>query len=98
VIATSLTPGDRDTNGNHARNTTLRRLEESWRLNRPEEAVVVGRVPRAEDAAEKVSQEGASASRLWLGELPEPGKARPPLPGKLCQETYVRVFIPVSPK
>jgi hypothetical protein len=97
-VVKDLMFGDRDTNGNHSRNTTLRRLEESWRLNRPEEAVVVGRVPRAEDAAEKVSQEGASASRLWLGELPEPGKSRPPLPGKLCQETYVRVFIPVSPK
>ena len=97
-IMKDLMFGDKDTNGNHARNTTLRRLEDSWRLSRPEEAVVVGRVPRAEEAAEKVSQGGASASRLWLGQLPESGEPRPPLAGKLCQETYVRVFIPVTPK
>jgi hypothetical protein len=97
-IMKSLMFGDRDTNANHAHNATLRRLEQSWRLNRPEEAVVVGRVPHAEDVAEKVSEDGASASRVWLGELPEPGKPRPPLVGKLSQETYVRVFIPVAPK
>jgi hypothetical protein len=94
----SLMFGDKDSNGGHARNMTLRRLEESWRLNRPEEAVVVGRVPRAEDAAETVSLGGASPSRLWLGQLPDSGEQRPPLAGKLCQETYVRVFIPVATK
>jgi hypothetical protein len=44
--------------------------------------------------AEEVSQDGVSATRLWLGHLPGEGN-REPLKGYLSQETYVRIYIPV---
>lgn len=90
--------GDKDTGGSHARNSTLRYLDESWRLTRPGEAIVVGRLARLEEGAEQVSQDPASPSRLWLGQLPKPGETRPFLPGKMTQEAYVRIFIPVTTK
>jgi hypothetical protein len=95
-IMKDLMFGFKDTSANHPHNATLRHLDESWRLNRPDEAVVVGQLARLEQAGEQVSQDPASPSRIWLGQLPEPGKARPPLPGKMTQEAYVRIFIPVT--
>jgi hypothetical protein len=97
-IVKDLMFGEKDTGGNHARNTTLRYLDESWRLNRPGEAIVVGRLPRLEEGAEQVSQNPVSPSRIWLGQLPEVGKPRPALAGKMTQEAYVRIFIPVITK
>lgn len=77
------------------RNTTLRSLDQYWRLGHKDEVIVLGRVARADGQAEQVSASAASPSRLWLGALPAAGQARPPLLGTLAQETYVRIFIPV---
>ena len=55
-----------------------------------------GRVARQEGPAEKVTQDPASPSRLWLGQLPGPGKERPALNGTMTQETYVRLYLPVK--
>jgi hypothetical protein len=98
MLMKDLMFGQKDTAANHPRNTTLRYLDESWRLNRPDEAVVVGTLNRLEESAEKVSQDPGSPSRIWLGQLPEPGKPRPTLAGKMTQEAYVRIFIPVTTK
>jgi hypothetical protein len=58
-----------------------------------------GRVnPRAgEGQAEKITQDGVSPSRLWLGAAPGSGRSRPTLAGSMTQRTYVRVYIPVPP-
>jgi hypothetical protein len=89
-------------------NAGLRSLDQTWRLRhlpeypapeRPRfraEAILVARTPMLVDRAEAVTAHGASPSHLWLGELPAPGVGRPDLPGYITQETYLRVFIPVS--
>jgi hypothetical protein len=87
---------------NRMRNSALRQFDQSWRLKRADEVIVVGRAatgvaPDKLSPAEKVAQDGVSASRLWLGKLPTPKEARPPLAGLMLQETYVRVFLPVAP-
>jgi hypothetical protein len=93
---------------NAAPNAGLRSLDQTWRLRplseyppplRPryrDEAILVARAPMIVDRAEAVTEHGASASHLWLGELPAPGARRPDLPGYITQETYLRVFIPVT--
>jgi hypothetical protein len=86
-----------DGNTGHPFNSTLRYLDATWRMQRGDELVVLGRVPRQVAAAEQVSQDAASPTRLWLGQVPAPGEARRPLAGKLSQETYVRAFLPVPP-
>jgi hypothetical protein len=82
------------------RNSQLRALDESWRLSEThkEEVILVGRTSFVEGDAEGVSKNDISPSRLWLGVLPDSGKARKDLDGKLSQETFVRVFIPVTPR
>jgi hypothetical protein len=82
-----------------APNASLRRLDQSWRVgeDRPEQAILVLRIATRESPAEEMTQSPESPSRLWLGELPTGGAARPALQGTLKQETYVRVFIPVKP-
>jgi hypothetical protein len=90
---------DKNSN-NRLRNSSLRQFDQSWRLKRADEVIVVGRASTGSDkltAAEKVAQDGVSATRLWLGKLPTPREARPPLVGMLSQETFVRVFLPVAP-
>jgi hypothetical protein len=81
-------------------NASLRRLDQSWRINpdRPEQAILVLRMPTREGPAEAMTRSGSSPSRLWLGELPTAGGRRPAVNGTLKQETYVRVFIPVRTK
>ncbi len=95
-----------DNLGQGNRNSTLRYLDERWRLD-PEnkaEAILFGQaVPAAGTfavgRAEDVSNGGLSASKLWLGALPGSGARRPDIEGTLSQQTYVRVYIPVnSPK
>jgi hypothetical protein len=91
--------------GGANRNSSFRYLDQSWRLkpspvagNRQawrDEVILVGRVVSQEGPAEKVSNDGISPSRLWLGSLP--GESRTALAGVLSQETYVRIFIPVVP-
>jgi hypothetical protein len=83
-----------------APNASLRRLDQSWRVSsdRPEQAMLVLRIPTREGPAEQMTRAASSPSRLWLGELPTSGKRRPDVNGTLKQETYVRVLIPVKVK
>src|SRR5262249_48188885 len=89
---------------NATRNSTVRHLDQSWRLVRAgqsaqrDEVILVGRpVASGDTGAEAAAVDPANPSRLWLGALPDKkNKQRPPLSGTLAQETYVRVFIPVN--
>jgi hypothetical protein len=87
-----------DANADH--NSQLRSLDESWRLKEShrEEVILIGRTAYVEGKAEDVSKNDVSASRLWLGGLPDSGKPRKDLEGTLSQETFVRVYIPVTPR
>jgi hypothetical protein len=83
------------------RNSTLRPLDQRWRLDRDnnDEVILFGRaVPPAAQTdtgpAEDVMKHGLSPTRLWLGTLPGQG-SRSTLPGTLSQETYVRVYMPM---
>ncbi len=88
-------------------NSGLRTLDLGWRIQgvhtftaREEprfldEAILVGRVVQTPAAAETVTLSGVSPTRLWLGTLPGEGE-REPLQGFLGQDTYVRIYIPVS--
>jgi hypothetical protein len=87
-------------------NSGLRYLDQSWRL-RPvvgagqssayrEEVVLVARTAPVREQAETVAREGGAPTRLWLGQLPGKGSARPPVSGILTQETYLRVYVPVK--
>jgi hypothetical protein len=89
--------------GNEAtteRNSQLRTLDQSWRLKEThrEEVILVGRTAYVEGNSEDVSKNDVSASRMWLGGLPDAGKARKDLDGTMTQETFVRVYIPVTPR
>ncbi len=90
-------------------NSGLRTIDQSWRLQpQPtypvagggahyrDEVILVARTALLSDRAGPVEESGVSPTRLWLGALPGPGKERPPLPGYLNQETYVRAYIPVA--
>jgi hypothetical protein len=87
----------------NAKNSSLRYLDERWRLDKDntKEAILFGAAAppagsASEGKAEDMSQSGLSASKLWLGALPGEGKARSAIQGTLSQETYVRVYIPVK--
>jgi len=85
------------------RNHSFRRLDQSWRLSserwqRPgltREAILFARLPQTVGQAQQ--DNGGSGAALWLGELPGEGRTRPPLPGSLTQDTYLRVYLPVTP-
>ena len=79
------------------RDSALRYLDQSWRQNLKDVAILYGRVATQDGPAEAVTQNAATPTRLWLGQLPGPGEKRPRLDGMLIQETYVRVYIPVPP-
>ncbi len=83
---------DKPTSTRH--NSGLRHLDQTWRLT-DREVILFGRVKRQEKAAESMTQDPLSPTRLWLGQLPKAGGSRPALNGTLSQETYVRIFIPV---
>jgi hypothetical protein len=92
-------------------NSGLRSYDQSWRLRPQEnvggrdgrrsayrdEAILVARTRSLSDRAEQVTQDGVSASRLWLNHLPGTGAERPALSGSIHQETFVRLYIPVRP-
>jgi hypothetical protein len=92
-----------DNAGQNTRNSSLRFLDEKWRLD-PRYAVEATLFARAvppsdvgsEGSAEAMSKSGLSASKLWLGRLPGEGKPREAIDGTLSQETYVRIYIPVK--
>jgi hypothetical protein len=90
------------------RNHSLRRLDQSWRLSTSRwsgrsgmtrEAILFGRLARASGSAEGLTagRDPRLPSYLWLGEVPGEGKTRPALPGTLTQDTYLRVYLPVTP-
>src|SRR5262249_49611178 len=85
-------------NTGQSKNVALRELDESWRLKLKNEVILFGRLPQAQDQAEKLTEDATSPSRLWLGQLPAPNTKRPSLQGTLKQDTYVRVFLPLKPK
>ncbi len=73
-----------------------RSLNESWRIASTREAILIGRVAPQNARAEEIAAGVACPTRLWLDRLPKEGGSRPTLPGKLTQDTIVRVFIPVQ--
>jgi hypothetical protein len=88
---------------NHAQ----RRLDESWRLHEEwrgkatvREAILVGRLQSARGSAETLETENDPRlpTHLWLGALPGSGQGSLSVSGTLTQDTYIRVFLPVTPK
>jgi hypothetical protein len=79
-----------------ARNASLRRLDQSWRLSpdNRDEVLVVGRVAPPIGPAEEALTGPSAASKLWLKGLP--GSEREPIPGRARQETWVRFYIPIK--
>jgi hypothetical protein len=77
-----------------ARNASLRRLDQSWRLSAEnrDEVIVVGRAAPPPGPAEEVLTGPNAAAKLWL--KGPPGERRP-IPGTARQETWVRFFLPV---
>ncbi len=91
--------------GGQQPNSGLRRFDEGWRIQSVgegqqrryrDEAILVARTPTRSNWAETVSQDGVSPTRLWLNELPGTQTQRPALSGYLQQETYVRIYIPLT--
>jgi hypothetical protein len=81
--------------GKDSRNSTMRYLDQSWRLPHKHEVFVVGRVSHQEGGAEELTDSPATPAKLWIGDIPAPGVARPLMTGTLKQETYVRMILPV---
>jgi len=103
VVKTLLFQQSSDSSGQE-RNHSLRRLDQSWRLSsqrwqRPgltREAILFARLPRTTGQSPEDNRAALGAD-LWLGELPGQGRTRPALPGSLIQDTYLRVYLPVTP-
>jgi hypothetical protein len=90
--------------GSQQPNSTLRQLDEGWRVvsqgegqqrRYRDEAILVARTPPRSGRAETVARDGVSPTRLWLDDLPGTQSQRPALSGYLQQETYVRIYIPL---
>jgi len=79
-----------------ARDNPLRSLDQSWRLHHKDEVILVGRVARHDGDADVVTTDPASPTRLWLGNLPAPDQSRPQMDGKMTQDTYVRIILPIA--
>lgn len=82
--------------GVFARNASLRRLDQSWRLSPDNlnEVIVVGRAVPQYGPAEEVLTGPNAPSKLRLKGLPGSGE-RQPIPGVARQETWVRFYLPV---
>ncbi len=78
------------------RNASLRRLDQSWRLDPSNvgEVMLVGRMATPSGPAEETLAGPNSPSRLWIAGVPGTGP-RTPVPGTGRQETWVRVYLPV---
>jgi hypothetical protein len=83
-----------------AQNSTLRRLDQSWRVNprHRSELIVLARLPVTQGPVEDVltAAKTVSPTRLWLGALPGSGTPRSTIPGTLQQDTWIRIFIPIQ--
>jgi len=77
-------------------NRLYRGLAQAWRPAHFDMAMLVASVPASEGPAESINGGPNTLSRLWLGEAPAPGVARPALLGNLSQKTYVRAFLPLG--
>jgi len=82
--------------GTYARNASLRRLDQSWRLSPDnlDEVIIVGRVAPQYGPAEEILTGPNAPSKLWLKGLPGSGD-RQPISGTARQETWVRMYLPV---
>jgi hypothetical protein len=79
------------------RDTSLRHLDQTWRLQHlSDEVILFGRVAKQQGDAQTVAQDPATPSRLWLRELPQAERPWPGLSGTMRQETFVRIYIPVA--
>lgn len=83
--------------GVYARNASLRRLDQSWRLapDNLNEVIVVGRSVPKSGPAEEVLTGPNAPSKLWLKGIPGSGD-RQKIPGIARQETWVRFYLPVK--
>jgi hypothetical protein len=86
----------RNDEGVVARNASLRRLDQSWRLSSENrhEVIIVGRVAPPPGPAEEVLTGPYAPSKLWLKGLPGSDE-RWKVPGTARQETWVRFYLPV---
>lgn len=88
------------------RNHELRMLDQSWRLrdawqrdSKIREAILVARLPRSSGSAESLTEaKERLPTHLWIHGLPDGQAARPKLSGTLNHETFIRVYLPVTPK
>ncbi len=82
------------------RNSSLRRLDQSWRLSsrNRDEIIVVAKLATVKGKAEEVltAKNTISPTLLWLKELPGDGRVRAPIPGTLQQDTYIRIYVPIK--
>ncbi len=87
----------RNDEGVTARNASLRRLDQSWRLSADnrDEVIVVGRAAPPLGASKDVLVGPYAPSKLWLKALPGSGEYRD-IPGTARQETWVRFYVPVK--
>lgn len=85
--------------GVYPSNASLRRLDQSWRLNEHnrDEVIVVGRVVSQPGPARDLFQASTSPTALWLKGLPQAGEPLPEVPGSARQETSVRLYLAVKP-
>lgn len=87
-------------------NHELRLLDQSWRLrdtwprdSKIREAILVARLPRSSGSAESLTAaKDRLPTHLWIHGLPGGQAARPALSGTLNHETFIRVYLPVTPK
>jgi hypothetical protein len=99
--------GRRNWADTNALNSGLRTLNQNWRLDehrtdyKPEqnnpfrdEVILVGRVPSDSGRGKDVNAK--ALVQLWNDQLPKPREQCPELAGKITQETYIRVYIPVK--
>ena len=92
---------------NSGRNHLLRPLDFGWRLTEAppgidhnfREAILFARVRFISGAAQSLTDDAQNPlpTKLWIGDLPDPGKRRPALDGILNQDTFIRVILPVRP-
>lgn len=82
--------------GAFARNASLRRLDQSWRLSTDnrDEVIVVGRAVPHTGRAEEVLTGPNAAAKLSL-RAPSASGERWKIPGTARQETWVRFYLPV---
>lgn len=96
AVFSQLSPNEQNLGATFA---GLREYDQSRRLlpDNTHEAILVAKVAMQSGPASEVAADPATPSRLWLGSLPQANNQPPELAGKLRQETYVRVYLPIRP-